>query len=91
MAADAKLLRLDRAGNRTNVELTAANFPRVLDSMKAVKADDPKYLFFHFAPWYSGEFDTPEGRFQVEFYLGGLALLRAPDGSSGLVTFESPK
>jgi hypothetical protein len=90
-AADVKLLRLDCAGNQTKVELTAANFPGVLDSMKPVKADDPKYRLFHFAPWYSGEFDTPEGRFEVEFYLGGLALLRAPGGSSGLVTFEQPK
>ena len=59
--------------------------------MKAVKADDPKHRKVALSDWSYAQFETPEGRFQVTFYLGGLALLTAPDGSVGRVTFDFPK
>ena len=40
-AADATLLRINCYGSPPTVDLTAGNFPTVLDSMKAVKADTP--------------------------------------------------
>lgn len=99
-AADATVLRINCYGFKPVVDLTAANFPAVLDSMKAVSADDPKgkqeggdteKKRINLAHWSYAQFETSEGRFQVEFYLGGLALLTAPDGSVGWVTFDSPK
>lgn len=90
-AEDVTALRISPISNRTKVDLTAANFPIVLNSMKPVQADDPKYKEWSYAPWYSAEFETSAGRFQATFYLGDLALLGAPDGSVGLVTYERPK
>jgi hypothetical protein len=84
-------LRCTGEFNQTQLRLTAATFPGVLNSMRPVKADDPKYREWSFADWCAADFETSEGRFQVNFYLGGLALLHAPDGSVGLVIFEYPK
>jgi RNA polymerase sigma factor (sigma-70 family) len=90
-AADATLLRINCYSFKPTADLTAANFPKVLDSMKTVIAGDPKYMSNNLAHWSYAQFETPEGRFQVEFYLGGQALLTAPDGSAGRVTFDLPK
>lgn len=90
-AADVTALRISQFGNRKAVDLTVANFPTVLDSLKPVKADDLKYKEWSYADWCSAEFETSAGRFHVTFYLGELAHLAAPDGSVGMVTYEPPK
>lgn len=91
-ASDVTALRISPAvGNRTDQRLTAATFAAVIDSMRPVSADDPQYKAWSYADWHSVEFETAGGRFQANLYLGGLALLSAPDGTLGLVTFEHPK
>jgi hypothetical protein len=90
-ADEVTALRITRGANHTKVLLTAATFPGVLGSLKAVNADDPEYAAWGYADWYCVEFETAEGRFRATLYLGGLGLLSAPDGSVGLVSFELPK
>jgi hypothetical protein len=75
--------------NYTKARLTAASFPALLDSMKPVRADDKEFRW-HLAPWHWMQFETSEGRFEAELFLGGLAFLKAPDGTTGLVTFVHP-
>lgn len=77
--------------NKTKTPLTLANIAGMIDGMTPVKANDPKIRHWHYAPWHECEIETQFGEFRMTTYLGGLALIRAPDGSIGLVRFEHPK
>jgi hypothetical protein len=74
-------LRITRDSSSFREELnplTLANFPALLDGMKALEADDERYRLWAYSPWYSAEFETHEGTYRLTCYLGGLAGLRAP-------------
>lgn len=91
-AKDVTAVRLTPDGNPNQAKpLTAANFPALLDGMMPIDADHPDHKLWANAPWYKGEFETPEGRFRVTFYLGGPAVVQAPDGTRGFAKFEHPK
>jgi hypothetical protein len=90
-ASDVTALRIGESINKVKMKITAANFPAVLDSMKPLKADAPILTAYHYAPWHHIEFETAEGKFQLQLYLGDLASLRAPDGTLGMVMYVWPK
>jgi uncharacterized protein (TIGR03067 family) len=90
-ARDVIYLHLTPEGNLQLPPLHAANFPALLDALVPIRANDPAYRLWAFAPWYRAEFETAEGRFGLVLYLGGLGVLFAPDGTHGLVQFEHPK
>ena len=71
--------------------LTLANFGRMLDKMKPVRADDENTKLGGRAPWYDGRFETADGEFQFRLYLGGNGTLATPDLKAGWVSFEHPK
>ncbi len=75
--------------NRTDHPLTIANIGKVLDGMKP--STKPRaYRYASFASWHGCELETEYGKFYISFYLGGLAVVRFPNGARGFATFVHP-
>lgn len=86
-----KLHSYPNAHSQDVKHLTVGNFPAVLDGLKAIKGDDEGIRLEARAGWYDCEFATSEGEFHMRLYLGGRAILQAPDGRRGWVEFGHPK
>lgn len=71
--------------------LTVGNFPALLDGLKPIKADDEATALEARAGWCSCRFETSEGEFRLELYLGGRGILQTSDGRRGWVEFAHPK
>lgn len=67
--------------------ITLANFPAILDSMKAIKGEREETPY-HRAGWYDCQFETAEGAFKLWLYLGGRGILISPNGRRGWVDFD---
>ncbi|MGF1583657.1 MAG: hypothetical protein ACFCD0_30435 [Gemmataceae bacterium] len=75
--------------NKTSYPLTIANVAVVLDGMTPVHA--PKqYRYASYASWHDCELETRYGKFQISFYLNGLAVVQFPNDTIGLATFDRP-
>jgi hypothetical protein len=71
--------------------LTVANFPALLDGMKPIPPDDESVRLGGRAAWYYCKFETSEGEFLMQLYLGGYGYIVTPDARVGWIQFEHPK
>ena len=69
--------------------LDAKQFVALWRTAKPVAADDKLLRDWQYAPWYSGSFQTPKGRYSFGLYLGGLGSLSTPDGKRGMFQMKT--
>lgn len=69
--------------------LDEKEFVALWHTAKPVAANDKLLREWHYAPWYDGSFQTPQGRYSVALYLGGLGSLSTPDGKRGMFLMKT--
>jgi len=69
--------------------LDEKQFVALWRTAKPVAADDKLLHDWQYAPWYSGSFQTPKGRYSFGLYLGGLGSLSTPDGKRGMFQMKT--
>ena len=73
------------------MEAAVANLTSPGDKVLIISAGKFGERWEGLAKAYNCQFETAEGRFSLSMYLGGRAILTAPDGARGFVMFEHPK
>jgi hypothetical protein len=91
-ANDIGNLRLARAlpGSRSGGELEPDDFKTLLATAQPIDADATANDGWAYSPWYTGQFDTPDGTYRFSLYLGGRGKLQTPSGDVGLFSYVPP-
>lgn len=89
------MLRLEDIGIEiTHVELAGQpalakeQLQQLLRGARVIAPGDPLLTDWQYAPWLRGSFTTPHGTFTTQMFLGGLAIITAPDSRKITVLFE---
>jgi hypothetical protein len=68
--------------------LNESEFLILLDKAKTIQPGSEILLNWNYSPWYSIEFTTSSGSYELELYQGGLGTLTLPNGKKGAVMFD---
>lgn len=68
--------------------LDESKFLLLLDKAKIVQPNDKILKQWNYAPWYSIEFTTSSGKYNLQIFLGGLGIMTLPDGTKGAIMLD---
>ena len=91
-SSDILSLEIKASPTNSSVELNDYNFLKAIDNNpRAIKPGDKMMSEWSLSPWGIINFLTPKGKYEIKLNLGGLGIMKLPNGKSGAILFDFSK